>query len=633
MALLGVKNLTFAFGGEPLLDGADLQIEARERIGLVGRNGVGKSTLLRLLLSELEPDDGEITRRQGLKIAGLMQEVPGTIEGVVEDVVTSGWVDDARSKMAGASERGGNRDRRRGGGQGRPRDDAGSALASLECRRQVDKVLSWMKLDGAARFESLSAGMKRRVLLGKALARDPDILLLDEPTNHLDIPSIQWLEDFFHHYEATLLFVTHDRAFLNNLSTRILDLDRGLLSSYACDYATYVKRKDADLRAEEKARAVFDKKLADEERWIRQGIKARRTRNEGRVKALNKMRTERRVRREKLGTVRMRVQEAERTGRLVIAADRVSHRFGDGPEVIRDLSAVVMRGDKVGIMGPNGAGKTTLLKILLGRLEPREGTVRHGTNLEVAYFDQLRDELDENLSVRDNVSDGNDTVEFFGTRRHIMGYLQDFLFSPERAGSPVSFLSGGERNRLLLARLFTKPSNVLVLDEPTNDLDAETLELLEELLAGYRGTILLVSHDRAFLNNVVTSTLVFEGEGRVNDYVGGYDDWLVQRKETVPPADAAVKSKSATQGDIRSRGNAAPKRSPKLTYMEKRELEALPGRIEALETEQGEIHQVMEAPGFFGGDPDGVKAVQARLKAIETELDGLYERWEELESR
>jgi ATP-binding cassette subfamily F protein uup len=481
-----------------------------------------------------------------------------------------------------------------------------------------------MHLDPEAPFEALSAGLKRRVLLARGLARDPDILLLDEPTNHLDIDAITWLEDFLLRYGGTLLFVTHDRMFLRKLATRIIELDRGSLVDWSCDYDTFLQRKEEVLNAEAGQWNRFDKKLAQEEIWIRQGIKARRTRNEGRVRTLENMREIRRERRERTGNVRMVVQDAERSGKLVVDAEGVSFSYRDHP-ILRDFSTTVMRGDKIGIIGPNGVGKTTLLRILVGEIPPDTGRLRLGSRLEVAYFDQLRAQLDESKSVQDNVADGNDTIIFNGSSRHVIGYLQDFLFSPERSRSPVSVLSGGERNRLLLARLFAKPSNVLILDEPTNDLDAETLELLEELLMDYPGTLFLVSHDRAFLNNVVTSTVVFEGEGRVAEYVGGYDDWLMQRRPD------AVEKKAGPRGR-QEQQRTRPERPRKLTFKEQRELEALPQQIESLEAEQQGLYDAMAAPEFYKGESHAIVEAKTRLEALEMELEEAYQRWEALEA-
>jgi ATP-binding cassette subfamily F protein uup len=542
-----------------------------------------------------------VIRQQGLRIARLPQEVPEGRGGTVAEEVAEGLDRD-------------------GHGDGRP-------------DHRVDAVISRMGLEAGARFASLSSGMKRRVLLARALVADPDILLLDEPTNHLDIESIRWLEDFLLRYGGTLVFVTHDRAFLSRLATRIAELDRGHFYDWPCDYATFLERKEQRLAAEERQAALFDKRLAQEEAWIRKGIEARRTRNEGRVRALKAMREARRRRRELQDTARMQLQEAERSGSLVIEAKGVSFSYGDGNgksdnirPIIHDLTTTIMRGDKVGIIGPNGSGKTTLLRLLLGELSPGEGTVRHGTNLEVAYFDQLRATLDEERTVQQNVSE-YDTIQINGQPRHVLGYLQDFLFPPERSRSLVKFLSGGERSRLLLARLFTRPSNVLVLDEPTNDLDIETLELLESLLVEYQGTVLLVSHDRAFLNDVVTSTLAIEADGQVKEYDGGYDDYLRQRKEEAP-----AELKASPAAETRSSPSRPQAERPrKLSHKERKELEALPGRIEELEAARAELHDAMADPGFYRQDGGAIAGAKARLEAIESELAAAYERWEALE--
>ena len=490
----------------------------------------------------------------------------------------------------------------------------------------MDKTISRMDLDPGERFETLSAGLKRRVMLARGLVSEPDVLLLDEPTNHLDIDAIGWMEEFLLRFEGALLFVTHDRRFLQKLATRTVELDRGRLIDWSCDYETFQKRKEAALEVEAGHRKRFDDKLAQEEAWIRQGVKARRTRNEGRVRELEKLREARRTRRELMGSVRMRTQDAARSGKLVIEAQGVSYGYSGQKPIIDDFSTVIMRGDKTGIIGPNGSGKTTLLRVLLGDLSPERGELRRGVNLETVYFDQLRAQLDENKSVAENVGDGNDTIQFNGMPRHVMGYLQDFLFSPERARSPVSTLSGGERNRLLLARLFTKPSNLLVLDEPTNDLDMETLELLEDLLLDYAGTLLLVSHDRTFLNNVVTSTLVLEGEGRVGEYVGGYDDWVRQRRPdgAINPAKPSVISEKQR-----------PKRECRQTisYKEQRELQDLPGVIELLEAEQNELYRSMSEPAFYQKSGPEIAAAKARLKEIEQELDEAYQRWDALDMK
>ena len=596
MALIGMRDISIAFGGPPLLDHVNFYIEHKERVCLLGRNGAGKSTLMGLMHGDISPDEGEVVRQQGLRIAFLPQEVPQFLSGMVLDIVSGGL------------------------------DTNGPGHYDSETLRlnQVEKTLSRMELDPNARFEALSAGMKRRVMLARGLVSEPDLLLLDEPTNHLDIDAITWTEEFLLQFGGTLLFVTHDRMFLRKLATRTIELDRGRLIDWSCDYDTFQKRKQAALAVEADEWIQFDKKLAREEAWIRQGIKARRTRCEGRVLALERMRETRRARREHTGSVRMNTQEAMRSGKLVLEATDVSYSYDDQPPVIRDLSTTIMRGDRIGIIGPNGSGKTTLLRLLLGDLPPQSGTLRNGVNIEIAYFDQLRAQLDEDKSVAENVGDGNDTIIFNGKPRHIMGYLEDFLFSPERARSPVRILSGGERNRLLLARLFTKPSNVLVMDEPTNDLDAETLELLEELLLEYPGTLLLVSHDRTFLNNVVTSTLVLEGEGRVGEYVGGYDDWLRQKSEN------SVRQEKISKKPQRPRPNREPRQT--LSFKEKRELEDLPERIETLEAEQEELYRAMSGPSFYQQAGPEIADAKTRLKSIEQELEEAYQRWEALEA-
>ncbi len=600
MALLSLQDVNIGFGRPLLIERANLQIERGEKVCLLGRNGTGKSTLLKLINGDLMPDSGEIVRQKGMHTAYLSQEIPKELHGTVFDIVSDGFEIPDRCKPA--------------------------RNADLEWKRhhRVEKVISQMQLDADAEFNTLSAGLKRRVLLARGLVCDPDILLLDEPTNHLDVDSIGWLEEFLLRYEGTILFVTHDRTFLKKLATRIIELDRGSLSSWACDYETFLVRKQAILDAEESQQAVFDKKLAQEEIWVRQGIKARRTRNEGRVRALEDMRNARRERRQVMGTVRMQTQEAERSGALVIKVEDVTYGY-DAKPVISGFSAAIMRGDKIGIIGPNGSGKTTLLRLLLGELSPQQGNVRQGTRLNITYFDQLRSQLKEDKSVYDNVGDGNDIVTINGKPRQVISYLQDFLFFPNRVRVPVNALSGGERNRLLLARLFTRPSNVLVMDEPTNDLDIETLELLEELLLDYKGTLLLVSHDRSFLNNVVTSTFVFEGEGKVNEYIGGYDDW--QRQSEVKKKIFTEKTPSKTEP-----ARKQCERPRKLTFKEQRELEALPQRIEVLETEQHQLYQAMGDPMFFQKGKEEIANVKARVSSLERELAEAYQRWETLEN-
>ena len=613
------------FRGPPVLDQANLTIEPGERVCLVGRNGTGKTTLLRLIQGTLEPDRGEVVRQQGLRTALLPQELPRELHGTVREEVARGLA--AKAELLAEYHRVAGRLASEGTADLHAELDRIQHVLELQggwrMHQDVEAVVSRMGLQPDAEAATLSAGMKRRVLLAKAVVGSPDILLLDEPTNHLDIDSICWLEDFLLRGGVTLLFVTHDRALLRKVATRILELDRGRLTSWSCDYETYLKRRDAALEAETSQNAEFDKKLAKEEVWIRTGIMARRTRNEGRVRALEALREVRIARRERPGEVKMEIQEAERSGRLVIDAKKLHFRYGDRP-IVDDLSTMIMRGDRVGVIGPNGSGKTTLLRLLLGDLPPETGTLRHGTNLEIAYFDQLHAQLDDERSVRDNVCNGSDAVTINGRTRRIMGYLEDFLFTPEQANGPVARLSGGERNRLLLARLFAKPSNVLVMDEPTNDLDRETLELLETLLGEYLGTLLLVSHDREFLNNVVTSTLVLTGDGCVKEYAGGYDDWLRQRPAEPPPLDRPPAAKPQPKPSTRQQAR-------RLTYKEQRELEALPQRIEALEAELAELHQVTSDPAFYRKAPAEIISVKNRLESLHREVAEAYSRWEQLE--
>ncbi|TVR55184.1 MAG: ATP-binding cassette domain-containing protein [Puniceicoccaceae bacterium] len=587
--MLALRKVSLAFGGAPLLDEVSLDLRPGERICLLGRNGSGKTSLFRLLLGELRPDGGEVHRPAGCRVAALPQVVPADLGGTVAEVVAAGL-------------------------------EAG--LAEWEREPRLRRVLGEHGLDGATPFAGLSAGMKRRVLLARCLAGAPDVLLLDEPTNHLDLPAIRALEDRLQRFAGTLFFITHDRAFLRNLANRILELDRGSLLSWDCDYTTYLERREAHLLGEERQRAEADKKLAREEAWIREGIKARRTRNEGRVRRLKALREEHRARRDRLGSVRMEVEDAERSGEKVIVAEAVTCGYGGDP-VIREFSCVLRRGDRIGLVGPNGAGKSTLLKVLLGEKPPTAGRVVHGTNLRVAYFDQLRERLDESASLVENLAGGNETVEINGRTRHVMSYLQDFLFTPDRARGPVRELSGGERNRLLLARLLTRPCNLLVLDEPTNDLDLETLELLEDLLGDYGGTLLLVSHDRAFLDQVVTDLWILEGDGAVQRMAGGYSDYeaLLRRRE----AAAAPPERRDSNG-----GGRKPK-TRKFLNRERWELEALPGEIEALETEQAALTERLADPGFHAEGGDGPAAVQVRLREIEAELEARFARWEALE--
>ena len=621
MALLWINNISVSFGGPLLLDGASLQIEAGERIGLLGRNGSGKSTLMKLLHQDIVPDTGEIVCAGEVRVALMPQDIEN-LPGTVYDVVASGGqkhldllraYHDLTLQMA-------NSDDQILLNKIEQVQHQLEVAGAWQHSRKVEAVISRTSLDERAEFRFLSAGLKRRVLLARALVTEPDILLLDEPTNHLDIDSILWLEAFLQSFDKTLMFVAHDRTFLQKIATRIVEIDRGKLFSFSCNYTTYLERRQAMQDAEEKQWQTFDKKLAQEEIWIRQGVKARRTRNEGRVRALMALREERARRRERDGNVRFAISEAQRTGKLVADAEKISFSYGD-KKIIDSFSTTILRGDRVGIIGPNGSGKTTLLKVLLGELPISGGKIRLGTGIAIAYFDQLRAQFDESKSLRDNISDGNDTVFINGTPRHIVGYLQYFLFPPAQILASVSSLSGGERNRLLLARLFATPSNVLVLDEPTNDLDAETLELLEDRLLEYTGTILLVSHDRTFLNNVVTSTIVLEGEGRLQEYVGGYDDWLRQRVEI-----------KETSKEAKTKREKQPKEKSKLSFKETRELEDLPQKIEEMEQAKSELLELLNSPDFYKTNhPDQVMAVHTKLEIMEADLTVAYTRWNELE--
>lgn len=625
MALVSLQGLRLAFGGPELLDGVTLQIERGERVCLVGRNGAGKSTLMKIISGEIIPDAGEVIRSQGTRIASLEQEVPQDLKGTVFEVVSAGLgsLVDLLSEYHSLSNRLSHGEDTGAIAEFERVHHLIEAAGGWQIQQRVETVLSRLRLDPDATVAELSGGYKRRVLLARALVNEPDLLLLDEPTNHLDISSISWLEEFLLEFSGAILFITHDRRFLQVLATRIIELDRGRVTDWPGDFATYLTRRQAQLEAEATHNALFDKKLSQEEAWIRQGIKARRTRNEGRVTALEEMRSKRLARRQQTGSAAMRLNEAERSGRLVLEAKGLGHVY-EGSPLIRDFSTVIMRGDKVGIIGPNGSGKTTLLRILLGSLEPQKGSVRLGTKLQVAYFDQHREQLDDEKSVVENVGDGYEHVTVNGKTRHIIGYLEDFLFPSERARSPVKVLSGGERNRALLAKLFTKPSNVLVMDEPTNDLDTDTLELLEEMLMEYEGAVLLVSHDREFLNNIVTSTIVFEGDGRLVEYVGGYDDWLRQRK----PEEPARTEKAARPEKPRTR----LERPRILTFKEKKELEALPGLIESLEAEREKIYESLADPDFYRQAGNMVPESEARIREIDKEISAAYERWDILES-
>jgi ATP-binding cassette subfamily F protein uup len=629
MSQIWINEVSVSFGGPLLLDGATLRIEDGERIGLLGRNGTGKSTLLKLLNGDIPPDHGDIIKSADVRVSLLPQEVPENLAGTVYDIVSSGGgkhlellrrYHELTMQLTPESET--------------------NFLKKLEniqhsmetsgawhFHQRVEEVINRTGLDKEAEFRLLSAGMKRRVFLARALANEPNLLLLDEPTNHLDIDAVLWLEDFLLRYKKTLMFVTHDRAFLQRMATRIVEIDRGRLLSFDCNYETYLERRQAMLDTEEKAWQEFDKKLAKEEAWVRQGIKARRTRNEGRVKALEQLRRERELRRRRVGNARIAISEADRSGKLVVDAEKICFSFGSR-KILENFSTTILRGDKVGILGPNGSGKTTLLKVLLGELVPQQGRLRLGTGLKIAYFDQLREQLDEDRTLKDNIADGNDTIFVGGSPRHIIGYLQDFLFPPAQIVAPIRSLSGGERNRLLLAKLFSMPSNVIVLDEPTNDLDTETVELLEERLINYNGTILLVSHDRTFLNNVVTSTLVFEGDGHLEEFVGGYDDWIRQRQI---PATAKT-TKPEVKGKKAGKEKSALQKQ-RLSFKETRELEGLPKLIEDMEKEKSDIMAVLSSPKFYAeNNPARVSEVTGRLESLEKELDGAYQRWEQLEN-
>lgn len=651
MANLFLRDIQLSFGTTTIFDKVNLQVEEGERLCIVGRNGEGKSTLLKVMEGSMEADDGTRIIPDGVKIAKLQQEVPHDMVGTVFHTIAMGlgnmgellesfhaishevsenYTDELMAKMSQVQQQ---------------IDDKNG----WELNQKVETIISKLSLPAEDEFSSLSGGMKRRVLLAQALIQEPDILLLDEPTNHLDIPSIQWLEDFLKNLNCSLVFITHDRSFLQALATRIVEVDRGHLHNWECDYATYLERKAAQLESEAKTNAEFDKKLAQEETWIRQGIKARRTRNEGRVRALERLREEHKARRTQQGKANLQVSRAANSGKQVIEMDKVTFGWPNKP-VIQDFSTMIIRGDKVGIIGENGCGKSTIINLLLGKLTPLEGDVKIGTNIEIAYFDQHREQLDENAPVVESVLEESDYVEINGQRKHIMSYLADFLFSPERARQPVKALSGGERNRLLLARAFCKPSNLMILDEPTNDLDIETLELLEELLMNYTGTVLIVSHDRAFLNNVATSSIVFDAPGVVNEYVGGYDDWLRQRptdiaqtalsknEQQVQKAKqaAAVKSPTTTTDNT----NATPKKAPKpetakkpkkLSYNEQREYDGLPAQIDTLETELETLNaKVCQADFYQQPNSD---AVLAELQNKEAALEAAFNRWEILEQQ
>ncbi len=599
MALLHLRNIHLENGDNRLFDGIDLTIEPNERLCLLGRNGTGKSTLMKLLCRDILPDDGEMIHQPELKIARLQQDVPHDLAARIFDIVAEGL------------------------GEVQPEDE-------WQIQWKVETILSRIQLDPDTLFESLSGGWKRRALLARALVADPDLLLLDEPTNHLDIPAIEWLENFLMGFKSTLLFVSHDRSFVQKLATRIIELDRGKLTSWPGNFQKYQENKQAALDAEAQQAALFDKRLADEEVWIRQGVKARRTRNEGRVRRLEAMREEFKQRRNLQGKVTAQIGQGESSGKVVIDATQLDYGWDD-KLLISDFNTTVLRGDKIGIIGPNGVGKTTLIKLLLGQLQPTAGKVDLGTRLQVAYFDQHRAQFDGEKNLRDNIAAGSDFVEINGQKRHIISYLQDFLFTPLQIQKPVKVLSGGERNRLLLARLFSQPSNLLVLDEPTNDLDAETLELLEELLIDYQGTLLLISHDRSFLNSVVTRSIVFEN-GTIGEYAGGYDDWLLQRPAPSTDKPAAKTDKVAEKSPAATQAEAQPVNKPKkLSFKEQRELEQLPARIEQLDIAIAALHDIMGKPDFYQQGSEQITAKQDELQQREAELEAAFKRWGELE--
>ncbi|TMP34251.1 ATP-binding cassette ATPase Uup [Pseudoalteromonas rubra] len=633
MDLIRIARAQLAFGTHPLLDQADAVIEAGERVCIVGRNGAGKSTLLKVLDGQIQLDDGEINRVSGLKVSRLEQDPPKGAQGSVFDYVAGGLPDIAQLLIDYHNV-----------SEALQTDHSSNLLSRLErlsadieakdawrFESRIKLVLTQLQLSANMKLEKLSGGWLRKVALAKALVSDPDLLLLDEPTNHLDMSSVEWLEQFLKEFKGGIVFISHDRAFIRGVATRILDLDRGKLISYPGDYAKYLEQKAHDLKVEEAQNALFDKKLAEEEAWIRQGIKARRTRNEGRVRALKALRVERKQRIEQVGKTDFNIESAERSGKLVFEAQHIGHAFKE-KRIVEEFSTLVMRGDRVGLIGPNGVGKTTLLKILFGDIAPDNGKVKQGVNLEVAYFDQYREKLDEEKTVQDNVAEGKQEVQMGGRSRHVLGYLQDFLFPPARARTPVKALSGGEKNRLLLAKLFLKPSNVLVLDEPTNDLDIETLELLEEIINQYQGTILIVSHDREFIDNTCNSVWAFEGDGRVTEIVGGYSDFEAYRAQRLQQQKALEKLDKEKQQANDNKKTANKSKTGKLSYKLKLELEALPGKVEALENELEEQQNLVNSPEFFKQDPETTQTALNHLADLESKLEAAFERWEELEA-
>ena len=627
MSILSIQNIQVSFGGPAILENLSLKIQPKERIGLLGRNGAGKSTLMKLIAGEILADSGEINKSSSLKVARLVQDVPTGTDGTIFQVVASGLGDLTplleryHRVLKSISE-----------------DPSDKNMQELESCQQalevangwrveqmVDQTLSKFGLDPDTQFNALSGGMKRRVLLARTLVIEPDLLLLDEPTNHLDIPAIEWLEEQIRLFQGAVLFITHDRRFLDALATRIVELDRGTLRSYECNYQTYLDRRDQELAAEADQFAAFDKKLAKEEEWIRQGIKARRTRNEGRVRALEQLRRERAARRERQQTADLTLVDASKSGRLVTEAKELSLTLGD-KKLFEGFSTTVLRGDRIGVIGPNGAGKSTLIKTLLGQIDATSGTAKLGTNLEIALFDQLRETLDDDASVINNLQHGSDFVEVGGGKKHVIGYLQDFLFSPERARGPTRMLSGGERNRLLLARLFLKPANLLIMDEPTNDLDLETLDILRDTLLGYKGTLIVISHDRDFLDSVVTGIWSFDPDRTLREYVGGYSDWLRQR-----PTEKAVEKKHIEQKSDSS--PPKPEGKKKLAFHEKREYDALGVEIEQMEKQIKTLEEAMSNSEFFQSDPEHAAVESARYQTLQNDLELKFLRFMELDER
>jgi ABC transport system ATP-binding/permease protein len=605
MALFSLLDLSHAFGGAPVLNHVNFQVDPGERVCLVGRNGAGKSTLMKLIAGDMRPDTGQVFRQPGAHFARLVQEVPQDLLGTVHELVAAGV-----------------------------RRDAAGHEEDWEIDVRIEDLIARLQLNPLADFATLSGGLKRRVLLGRAIASKPDLLLLDEPTNHLDIESILWLEEFLLTEKIGLFFVTHDRAFLQKLATRIVELDRGSLTNWACAYDVFLERRAERLEAEERQRAAADKKLAQEEEWIRRGVRAQRKRAGARIEALYALRAERKARRERAGSAVINISSAAESGVKVIEAEEVCFGFPGAAPLVRDFSCIITRGDKIGLIGPNGAGKTTFLKMLLGQLTPTGGLLKHGTKLEIVYFDQLRAQIDDEKTVADNVSDGNSHVTVQGRSRHVISYLQDFLFESDRARTPARVLSGGERNRLLLARLFTKPANVLVLDEPTNDLDAETLDLLENLLVEFDGTVLVVSHDRKFLDEVVTGTYVFDGKGGIEEFIGGYTDWVQEKARQAKTPLLAPRANARSIATPASAPLAAPKPTAvrKLNNREQREATELPARIEKMEAEQAELAAKLGDPKFFRQEAAIVRAAEARLRELEREHAVAFARWAELEA-